>query len=67
MRRVKHDKKVVRSIHREITRLCKQHGEVSVRFAFKKFDQLVMAQNRYQKEKRELRARLREIEQKTKV
>ena len=67
MRRVKHDKKVVRSIHREINRLCKQHGEVSVRYAFKKFDQLVTAQNRYRKEKRELRARLREIEAKTKV
>ena len=67
MRRVKHDKKVVRSIHREINRLCKSYGEVNVRYAFKKFDQLVTAQNRYRKEKRELRARLREIEQKTKV
>lgn len=26
MRKEKHDKKVVRSIHREINKLCKQHG-----------------------------------------
>ncbi len=67
MRKEKHDKKLVRSIHRDIDKLCKQHGADVVRYAFKKFDQLVTAQNRYRKEKRELRARLREIEAKTKV
>ena len=67
MRKEKHDKKVVRTIHREINRLCKKHGTETVRYAFKKFDQLVTAQNRYRKEKRELRARLREIEEKTKL
>lgn len=67
MRKEKHDKKVVRTIHRHINWLCKQHGTDAVRYAFKKFDQLVTAQNRYRKEKRELRARLREIEQRTKL
>jgi len=67
MRKEKHDKKIVRIIHREINRLCKKHGTEIVRYAFNKFDQLIMAQNHYLKEKRVLRARLLEIEQKTKA
>lgn len=63
----KFEKKIVRAVQRELEKLSRKHGQSLVRYAATKWNALIMAQNRYKKERRALRAQLREIENKARA